>query len=210
MANLGTPGGKLVGFPRTCQQSLSVPKRVKFRGPEITIPPTSASSTTPTENIPAKAQQPSDLSDAALSSIVPDEGTTLGSFVHTPTVFDRKTPSAGDFPDSPSVYSPTPPNSSAPSANHLSESSKGLPKLAEVNPPVVDIGHLRPSLKQLLGKGPSNEQHHAGELSIGKQPHGEDRSKSASKNDSCGKSHRSGWRLRCIQNQGQVADGDEL
>ena len=26
LANLGTPGGKLVGFPRTCQQNLSAPK----------------------------------------------------------------------------------------------------------------------------------------------------------------------------------------
>ena len=189
LANLGTPGGKLVGFPRTCQQNLSVPKRVKFRGPEITIPPMPASSTTPTENIPARTQQPSDPLDMAPSSIVSDENTTLGSFVHTPTVFDRETPSADDFPDSPSVYSPTPPNSSAPSASYLSGSLRGLPKLAEVNPPVIvlDIGHLRPSLGQFLGEGSPNEQHHTGELSIGEQPHGEDISRSAPKNDPCGK-----------------------
>ena len=209
MANLGTPGGGLVGFPRTCQQNLSVAKRVKFRGPEIAIPPMPASSTTPTENIPARTQQPSDPLDVAPPSIVSDENTTLGSFVQTPTVFDRETPSAGDFPDSPSVYSPIPPNSSAPSASRLSGSLRGLPKLAEVNPPVIDIGHLRPSLGQLLGEGPPNELHHTGELSIGEQPHGEDISRSASKNDSCGKSHRPGWRLRCIQSQGPVADGDE-
>jgi len=209
MANLGTPGGTLVGFPRTCQQNLSVPKRVRFRAAEITTPPMPASPTTPTENIPAKAQQPSDPSDVAPSSIVSDENTSLGSFVHTPTVFDRETPLADDFPDSPSVYSPTPPNSSAPSANHLLESLRGLPKSAKVNPPAIDIGHLRPSVEQLLDEGSPSEQHHTGKLSIGEQPNDEDRSASASKDDSRGKSRRSGRRPRCIQSQRPVADRDE-
>lgn len=212
IANLGTPGGKLVGFPRTYQQNLSVPKRVRLRGVEIIIPPMPTfptSPTTPTENIPAEAQQPSDPSDVAPSSIVSDENTSLGSFVHTPTVFDRETPLADDFPDSPSVYSPTPPNSSAPSANHLLESLRGLPKSAKVNPPAIDIGHLRPSVEQLLDEGSPSEQHHTGKLSIGEQPNDEDRSASASKDDSRGKSRRSGRRPRCIQSQRPVADRDE-
>ena len=193
IANLGTPGGKLVGFPRTHQQNLSVPKRVRFRGVEIIIPPTPTfptSPTTPTENIPAEAQQPSDLSDVAPSLIVSDEYTSWNSF-HTPTVIDRETSAADEFPDSPSVYSPTPPNSSAPSANYLSESSRGPPKLAEVNPPVIGIGQLHPSLEQFLGEGSSNKQHN-GELPIGGQPRGEDRPTSMSKGDSHGKSHRNG------------------
>jgi hypothetical protein len=183
IANLGTPGGKLVGFPRACQQNLPVPKRVRFRGGEIIVPPMPTfpvPPTAPTENIPAEAQQPLGPQD---------ENTSLNRSVHTPTVFDRETSAADEFPDSPSVYSPTPPNSSAPSANHLSESPRGPPRLAEVNPPVIDIGHPRPSLVQFLGEGSSNKEDTGGPPIC--QPRGEDRSTSTSKDDSYGKSHRS-------------------
>jgi len=183
IANLGTPGGKLVGFPHRCKQNLSVPKRVRFRGAEIIIPPVPTfptSPATPLENIPAEAQQPSDRSDVAPLSVVPDENTFLNPSVHARTVSDHETSATADvdeFPDSPSVYSPTPPNSSVPSANHLSESSRG--------PPIIDTGYLRPSFEQFLGEGTSNKQH-TGELSISEQPCGEDRSTSTSEDDSRG------------------------
>ena len=200
IANLGTPGGKLVGFPRVCQQNLSAPKRVRFGGAEIIIPSMPmfpASPTTATENVPVEAQQPSDPSDVAPSWIVSAENTPLNIFVHTPTFFDRETSAADEFLDSPSVYSPTPPNSSAPFENYLLESSRGPPKLIEVDLPVIDIGHLRPSLEQFLGEGSSNKQH-TGEPPIGERPRSEDRSTSTSKGDSRGKSRRSEWRFGCI------------
>ena len=197
IANLGTPGGKLVGFPRTYQQNLSVPKRVRFRGAEIIIPPMPAfptSPTTPMENIPVEAQESSDPPDVVPSSIVSGGNTSWNFFVHSPLVFDHGTSAADEFPDSPSVYSPTPPNSSAPPANYLSESSRGPPKLAE--PLVIDIGHLHPSLEQFLGEGPFDKR--TDELSIGEQPRDEDRSALISEVDSRGKSHHSEWQLGCI------------
>lgn len=124
MANLGTLGGNMVVFPRTPRRNLSVPKRVRFKGVEIVIPPlpTSPAPTLATENIPVSTQ------DASLIS---------SDYVRiSPISFDHETPATDEFPDSPSVYSPTPPNSSTPPTTDPFESSRGGAK--SVGDPFVE------------------------------------------------------------------------
>jgi len=167
IANLGTPGGKMVGFPRTRQRNLSAPKKVRFKGADIIIPPLptlSTSPTPPTENVPTEARKPLDLSG---------ENRHLTSSDHARIYpVGHETFSVDEFPDSPSVYSLTPPipNSSGLPKSYLSDSSKGSPKLAEVYLAVIDISHHNPFPEQFSGEGPSTEQ------PAGEQPRGEDRS----------------------------------
>ena len=206
IANLGTPGGKMVGFPRTRQQDLSARKKVRFRVAEITIPPLPTlptSPSTPTKNSPTEARKPSESSDIpdrtglAPSSIVSDENRSLASSDHTRNspVFDHETSAAGEFPESPSVYSPTPPNSSTPPASRFSDSSRGPPTLADVNLAVIEIGHLHPSIEEFLGKGSPDEQ------PTGEKPRSGDGFTPASKDVSRGKSHRLERWLACVCDQ---------
>ncbi|KAF9653091.1 hypothetical protein BDM02DRAFT_3108222 [Thelephora ganbajun] len=170
IADLGTPEGERAdGFHRTRQQNLSVPKKVRFKGAEIIIlplPTLPTSPTIPTENIPAEARGPLDPSDVlnranlVLSSIVSDEDTSLTSSENThifPTPY-HEISAVGEFPDSPSVYSPTPPNSSTPPTTGLLESSNGSPKLVDVDLEDIDIGYHHPSVEQFSAREPSDEQ----------------------------------------------------
>ena len=196
----------MVGFPRTRQQDLSARKKVRFRVAEITIPPLPTlptSPSTPTKNSPTEARKPSESSDIpdraglAPSSIVSDENRSLASSDHTRNspIFDHETSAAGEFPESPSVYSPTPPNSSTPPASRFSDSSRGPPTLADVNLAVIEIGHLHPSIEEFLGKGSPDEQ------PTGEKPRSGDGFTPASKDVSRGKSHRLERWLACICDQ---------
>lgn len=167
IANLEAPGSGVICFSRTHQRNLSTPMNVKFKGPGIVVPPVST-------NRPILAP----------SSIASDENAFLICSDYT-----RLSPAADEFPDSPSIYSPTPPNSSAPLAIDLTESSTGWPNLADADLAAIDVGHHHPFGEQLPGEEPSENQ------ASGEWPCGEDGSTAVSKEISRGKSHCSEWRL---------------
>jgi hypothetical protein len=138
VANLSTPGGKLVGFPRTLQQKLAVPKRVRFHGTEIIIPPirdSPISPTTPAMNNPLDIPEQASLPLILIVSCE-NAGPTSSEHTSVPPALDRETSEPEEFPDSPSVYSPTPPNSSVIST---SNSSERLPP--QLDSSFTDIGH---------------------------------------------------------------------
>ena len=58
IANLGTPGGSMVGFPRTHRRDLSTPRYFEFKGSEITV--LSTPSTPLIDSAPGEAHKPSD------------------------------------------------------------------------------------------------------------------------------------------------------
>jgi len=167
IANLGTPGGKMVGFPRAPRQNLSTPKRVRFKGVEIVVPPLPKSPTSlaiRTENIPDEVRSPShhpdmpDQESLPPSSIILGGETRLASPIHI-RVYpapDHETPAPEEFPDSPSVYSPTPPNSSVPPPPDPLE--RGSSQLAEVGFAVLDIGHHPSLVGRFSDEDPSSEQ----------------------------------------------------
>jgi len=116
------PGAPETAFPSAHQPSLSARKRVRFKGVDIIIPPlpTSFAPTPPTD-----------------SSTISSEDTSLTCSDHarvSPVFFDHETPATEEVPDSPSVYSPTPPNSSTPPTLDELEGSRGQPKLADGPP----------------------------------------------------------------------------
>jgi hypothetical protein len=58
IANLGTPGGSIVGFPRTHRRDLSTPRYFEFKGSEITV--ISTPSTPLMNSAPGEVHKPSD------------------------------------------------------------------------------------------------------------------------------------------------------
>ena len=200
VADLETSGSRMVGFPCTHKRNLSSSKDVKFKGPDIIVPPLPSSPvplTLPTENRQVEARNPrpslgpsSRTSDESMSFISSDH-TRLSSF------FNHETPVADEFPDSPSMYSPTPPNSSAPSAIDLSESSTGWPNLADVNLAITDIEHHRATVEEFSGEELSDEQ------PTGERPCDKDDVLAPSrKRASRGKSNRSEWWFVCPGSRG--------
>jgi len=162
-ANLSTPGGDTVGFPHTRQQKLSVPKRVRFGGTEIIIIPPRDSlipPTTPTKNSADEVQKPSNLlsipdqANLSPSLVFSYENTRSTSSDHTcvPPALDHEISALDEFPDSPSVYSPTPPNSSVLSTFNPQERAPPQLDLA-----AIDIEH-HPSVERSSDEVPSNEQ----------------------------------------------------
>lgn len=203
IADLGTSGDRAVGFPYTHKRSLSTSKNAKFKGPDIIVPLLPSSPvppTLPTEKHPDEARNPPDCSDIpdrpslCPSSGTSDESTSIVSSDHTclSSFFNHETPVADEFPDSPSMYSPTPPNSSAPSAIDLSESSTGWPNLADVNLAITDIGHHYATAEEFSGEKLSEEQ------PTGEQPCDKDGLAPTPKEASRGKSHRSEWWFVCV------------
>jgi len=180
----------MVGFPSPHKRNLSTSKYVKFKGPDIIVPPLPSSPgppTLPAEDHPAEARNPPDPSGTpgrpglGHSSFVPSDHTRLSSF------FNHETPVVDELPDSPSMYSPTPPNSSAPSAIDLSGSSTGWPNSADVDLAITDIGHRHATVGVFSGEELSDEQ------PTGEQPRGKDGLTPTSKETSRGKSRRSEW-----------------
>ena len=179
-ANISTPRGKTVGFPRTRQQKLSVPKRVRFGGTEIIILPLRdppISPTTPAKNDPDGAQKPSNLlgipdqANPSPSLIVSYENTrsTSSDDICVPPALDHGISALEEFPDSPSVYSPTPPNSSVLTTSSLPE--RAPPQLDFA---VIDIEHHH-SVERSSDEVPSNEQPRKKDESTSESKDGEPR-----------------------------------
>lgn len=181
IADLETLRGRIIAH----KQGLSAPKDVRFKGPEIVIPPPPTSPVSPTlpiEDILAEARKPSDPSDIlnrpglGPSSITTNKNAPFTSWDHTrlSSFFNQETPIVDELPDSPSMYSPTPPNSSAPTGIELSESSTGWPNFADIDLAIMDIRHHHASVEEPSGEELSDEQ------PTGERPYG-----------TGGKSHRS-------------------
>lgn len=176
----------MVGFPHKHKRNLSTSKYVRFKGPDIIVPPLPSSQVPPT--LPAAARIPADLSgipdrsSLRHSSRTSDESTSFTSPDHTrlSSFFNHETPVADDLPDSPSMYSPTPPNSSTPSEVGLLESSTEWPNLADVNLPIIDIGHHQATV------GESSDEELSDEQPTGEQPCGKDGLTPTLKEASCG------------------------
>lgn len=177
VANVGAQGEKMNGLSRT-HQNLSVPKRVRFHGVDIIIPPPPSSPpspTAPTENISDETQNSSGGSDvpdqagSSPSSIVSCETARPTSSEHDARVFlNQETSTLDEFPDSPSVYSPTPPNSSAsPTSNFL---ERGSPASAEADWGVIDISHHCSTIGRFSNEDPFNQP------PASKQPHSKNES----------------------------------
>lgn len=163
VANVGAQGEKIDGLS-CAHQNPPVPKRVRFHGVDIIVPPPPSSPTAPTENISGEAQNSSgglDQAGSSTSSIVSCETARPTSSEHYAHVFlNQETSTLDEFPDSPSVYSPTPPNSSAlPTSNSLERRS---PTSAEADRPgVIDISRHCSSIGRPSNEDPSNKQSHS-------------------------------------------------
>jgi len=182
----------MIGSPHKQKRNLSTLKDVKFKGPDIIVPPLPPSPAPPTlrTNRPGEARNPpdpSDISSLGHPSRTSDENTSFVSSDHTrlSSFFNHETPMADDLPDTPSMYSPTPPNSSAPSAIDLSERSTGWPNSADVNLAITRIGHHHATVRETSGEKLSDEQ------PTGEQPCDKDGLTPTLKEAFRGKSHRS-------------------
>ena len=184
VANVGAQEEKMAGLSRA-HQNLAAQKRVRFHGADIIIPPPPSSPTLPaipTENISDEAQNSSGGSDipdqagSSTSSIVSCERTRSTSFEHHAHILptsDQEISTLDEFPDSPSVYSPTPPNSPVLSTSNFLE--RGSPASAEADRGVIDVNHHCSSIGRFSNEDPSNES------PTSKQPRSKDESAPTSK-----------------------------